>query len=422
MNSRSEATISPSGWRSVWEVLRHRRLAIGILLGLLVIVGGVTGWVAYDVHENRRLDAESVALVADLTVGFDAEVRVSDFLEKLDGELVDDVLIETTELGMKEVGFEYINIRGRRRPYSFTIEVVDEVAPVIYGVNSYTVARGYAGDLTDLMLSGDDLDDQPVRKVVGEYDLNKVGRYELEYTITDASGNETRQNFVLNVVEPTGTSGSTSTARPKYDFAEATTDHKTKQAKIGIDVSSWQGEVDWQKVKQAGAEFAFIRLGYQTDYGGEYVLDKYFKQNIAGALVVGLPVGVYFYSYADSVDQARAQATWVREQLEEYEVELGVAFDWEDWKNFNQVGMSFRTINQVAKTFVDEVAAGGYQGLLYGSKNYLEKIWQPEGVGVWLAQYYDRVTYDGEYRFWQLSDTGRIDGVRGDVDIDVWYF
>ncbi len=426
MEHPAETTVEPSGRRSVKELLRKRRLLVGIGLGLLAILLATVGYIIYDAAEMRRLDAESVQLVEELTVGYGAEVRVSDFLAMLDGELVEDAAVATDELGEKEVVFEYINIRNRKRPYHFTVKVVDQTAPVIYGLPSYTVERGYAGELTDLMLSGDDLDDRPVRKIAGEYDLDKVGAYEVEYVVRDASDNETRQKFVLNVAEPVNGTGGAATAitntRPKYTFEEAKRDHKTAETKLGIDVSSWQGGIDWAKVKKAGAEFAFIRLGYQVGYDGEYVVDKFFKANIEGALEQGLPVGVYFYSYAKREDEAREQAQWIQEQIQGYKIELGVAFDWENWKDFNQAGMSFRTINRVARAFVDELGNTGYKGLLYGSKNYLEKIWQPEGMTVWLAQYYDRVTYEGDYEFWQATDTGRIEGIQGDVDIDVWYF
>lgn len=424
MEYRPETTVGPTNKRSVKELLKRRRVWLLVGSGLLLALLAGVGYIIYDAAEMRRLDAESVGLVEELKVGYGEEVRISDFLARLDGELVDNTVVKTDELGEQQVGFEYINVRGRKRPYNFTVKVVDKVAPVIYGLPSYTVEKGYDGNLTDLMLSGDDLDDEPVREIAGEYDLGKVGTYDLEYVIRDAGGNETRQAFQLKVVEPVKSAGGASTVatRPKQDFAQVQADYKNERTKVGIDVSSWQGEIDWVKVKKAGAEFAFIRLGYQVGYGGEYVVDKFFERNIQEAFKAGLPVGVYFYSYANNIEEAKKQAAWVAEQIRGYEIELGVAFDWEDWKNFNQAGMSFRTINRVAQEFLAELAKEGYKGWLYGSKNYLEKIWQPGKTSVWLAQYHDKVTYVGEYGIWQLCDTGRIEGIQGDVDIDVWYF
>lgn len=337
---------------------------------------------------------------------------------------MDDFAISTDTLGQQEVTFEYINIKNRRRKYHFTITVADVLPPRIYGQDSYTVTRGYQGNLTDLMLSGDDLDDHPIREIIGEYNTNQVGSYALEYRITDASGNSTSRPFTLRVVnpQPSTSNPSTSTSQPSAGLALADViqEYKTPQTKIGIDVSNWQGQIDWPAVKAAGVEFAFIRVGYQDGYDGEYILDQSFAANISGATAAGLPVGVYFYSYANNEEQAIAQANWIHAQIQAYPVELGVVFDWEDWKNFNQAGMSFYTLNQVAQTFLDTAANHDYRGTLYGSKYYLDQFWQPNAP-VWLAQYYDYATYTGDYWVWQLSDSGRVPGINGYVDLDVMY-
>ena len=124
-------------------------------------------WLGYtfDEQANRRLDAESVHLKSDLRIEFGSEAKVSDFLESLNGSLVNDHTVNTDTLGETEVTFEYINSKNRRRKISFTIDVADLVEPTIYGLNAYTVYCSYTGDLTDLMLSGDDLDDTPNREI-----------------------------------------------------------------------------------------------------------------------------------------------------------------------------------------------------------------------------------------------------------------
>lgn len=390
---------------------------------LVLIIIGVVALVCYNIAENKRIDAEAVTFVEDLEVPFGEPAKASDFLANLNGELLTDPEIKIDELGPVEVSFDYKNIKNKKRTRKFTINVVDVTAPTIYGRSAYTITTGYDGELTDLILSGDDLDDHPTRAIVGDYNLSTPGNYQVEYVVTDASGNEARHPFTLQVVAPTPGEALTSTnvELSKLAFADVIKEHKTNQTKIGIDVSYWQGDIDWTKVKAAGAEFAMIRVGYQAEYGGEYVLDKKFTDNITDALAAGLPVGVYFYSCAQSLDDARSQAEWVKTQIEPYEVTLGVAFDWENWSDFNLAGVSFRTLNRIAQTFIDEVSTDGYDGLLYGSKNYLERFWNLGDYEVWLAQYNDKVTYSGTYRLWQLADTGRIDGIQGAVDIDVLY-
>ena len=253
---------------------------------------------------------------------------------------------------------------------------------------------------------------------MGEYDVNTVGDYNLSYVVTDSSGNQTKKDFVLHVKEK---KQEEKEKVKTIDIADVLQNYKTENTQIGIDVSKWQEEIDWQEVKNAGVEFAMIRIGYQTEYDGDCVLDPCFVANIEGAKAVNLPVGVYFYSYAKNVEQAKSQAEWVKENLKDYEIDLPIAFDWESWSSFNRAGMSFYTINKVANVFLETLEKAGYKGMLYSSKFYLEKIWYPCEYEIWLAQYNSRVTYEGEYSIWQMSEAGRVSGIRNNVDIDVWY-
>lgn len=397
-----------------------------IIFGFIIVlvVGIFTGIIiAHDIAENRRLDATSVTLKSEnyLTIPFGAEAKVSDFIEHLSGSIVDDFKISTDALGPQNITFEYINIKNRRRKKSFTITVADVTPPRIYGKTNYTVSLGYNEDLTNLMLSGDDLDDHPVREIIGEYDTNKIGNYPLEYRITDASGNSTSHPFMLSIVAPTpNTNVPNSTSQPsnQVPIAKIIQQYKTPQTKIGIDVSSWQGNIDWAAVRASSVEFAILRIGY--GYDNQCIMDKTFQANLAGATAVGLPIGVYFYSYANSIAEAEAEAHWVSEQVKDYQLELGIVFDWEDWTDFNQYNISFRTLNQIAQGFLDTATSHGHRATLYGSKYYLEQFWQPQAP-VWLAQYYDRPTYTGEYWLWQMSDNGQIDGITAPVDINIMY-
>lgn len=400
---------------------RAQKIVLALLLVIVLMIGG---FLVLDELAMRRLDATSVTLVEDLKIKFGQPARVSNFVAELQGSMVNDFEIDTEKLGSQEITFEYINSKNRRRKRTFTIEVVDTTKPKVYGSMTYSVPVGYEGDLTDLMLSGDDLDDHPEREIVGEYDLNQPGDYSLKYVVTDASGNRTEWPFILYVFQPQPNADaltSTPAVPEKLALADVIKTYKTPRTQVGIDVSVWQGEIDWSKVKAAGVEFVFLRLGYQDGYDGECALDKNFRANIEGALGVGLPVGVYFYSYANSIDQAKQQANWVIEQIKDYDVALGVAYDWENWSTFNAAGVSFWTLNQTAKTFLDTVNAAGYKGLLYGSKNYLDAFWNLPDYDKWLAQYYDRPTYTGKFEFWQMSDQGEVDGIEADVDLDIRY-
>lgn len=409
--------------RTPLELFQKHKFKLLILAAILLAIFII--WLIFDIAENRRIDAEAVTFSEKLTVEFGEPAKVSHFLAQLNGELIDDFDIDTTKLGAQTIHFEFRNLKNKKRHREFEIEVVDSTAPQIHGLNYYTVNVGHEDPLTDLMLSGDNVDDVPKREIVGQYDLSRPGTYNVEYVITDASGNTARKPFTIDVVRPSNSSnyvgGQSSGTLDGTTFKEARQKYKSNDTKIGIDVSSWQGEINWPEVKKSGVEFAIIRVGYQTEYGADYTLDKFFKQNLTSALSAGLPVGVYFYSCADSLDEATKQAEWILAQVDGYDLELGIAFDWEEWNSFNQAGISFYTLNQIAETFLNRIAEAGYEGMIYSSKTYLDRFWRVKNYPTWLAQYYHRPTYSGDFRFWQFSDTGLVDGIGSYVDLDVLY-
>lgn len=143
---------------------------------------------------------------------------------------------------------------------------------------------GYSKNLTDVLLSGDDIDDNPKREIIGDYDFNTPGDYDLSYAVTDSSGNKTEKAFTLHVKEKLDPVENEE--KEKLQFSDVIENYKTDITKIGIDVSKWQGDINWEEVKNSGAEFAIIRMGYQTDYDGDYVVDPYFIANIEGAKAV----------------------------------------------------------------------------------------------------------------------------------------
>lgn len=402
-----------------------KKVSTIIIILIIIVIIGITGfciWMYNEEQENKRIDAEAVTLKENLTIEFGKEAKVSDFLENLNGELINDYKIDTEKLGDIQVSFDFINIKNKKRTATFNIKTTDVTAPKIFSGASYTVKKGSNKNLTEVLISGDDIDDNPKREIVGEYDFNTVGDYKLTYVVTDSSGNQAKKDFTLHVIEEQITTP-TQPPTPKEPiyFNDILDNYKNEKTKIGIDVSKWQGEIDWEKVKNAGAEFVIIRMGYQTDYDGENVIDPYFIANIEGAKRVGIPVGIYYYSYAKNIKQAKEQAEWVKEQIKEYEIELPIAFDWESWNSFNKAGMSFYTINKAANVFLDTLVENGYKGLLYSSKNYLEKIWNPTKHDTWLAHYTSQTNYQGKYSIWQMCDTGRIDGINTNVDVDIMY-
>ncbi|MCD7827747.1 MAG: glycoside hydrolase family 25 protein [Clostridiales bacterium] len=194
----------------------------------------------------------------------------------------------------------------------------------------------------------------------------------------------------------------------------------------GIDVSSHQGTIDWEKVAADGIEFAIIRIGYRG-YGaaGNICEDEYSEENIKNASAAGLKVGVYFYSQAVNTDEALEEAEFVLDIIENYDIEYPVVFDWE-----NEPDIAMRTDNvtgdeltDCAVSFCNAVKTAGYTPAIYLNLNNaynqydLSKIKQ---YCIWYAQ------HEGEqpemyysYTIWQYSDTGTVDGISGNVDLNI---
>ena len=279
------------------------------------------------------------------------------------------------------------------------------------------MTEGYDKNLTDVIISVDNYDSTPKREIIGDYNFNKVGNYNLTYKVTDNSGNIATKDFVLYVNEKKSNIPSNSFIA----FSDIVNEHKTDNTRIGIDVSKWQGEINFEKVKNAGAEFVMIRIGHQNGFGGDYIIDPYFKKNIENATKVGLDVGVYFYSYADSIEQSKKQASWILENLEGHQINMPIVYDWESWSNFNSLNLSSYEFNEIANVFLGEIEKNNYIPMLYSSKNYLENIWNLDEYKTWLAHYTDKTNYEGNYYMWQLCSDGKISGINGYVDINVLY-
>lgn len=397
--------------------MKKNLICVSVFVFAIVFVVGVFQLYQYFRVKNAKVE---VVLVNDREVEFASLVHTSDFIESINGRVLEDKKIDTTSLGEKDVSFSFINDEGIKLKYEFQVEVVDTTPPVIWLSGSYSVFVGSEDTLLSDILCGDNYDSIPICYIKGDYDLNKIGTYSLTFYALDHSGNSTSKEFKLKVKKKTSPNSSTSNSK-KLLFSDVVKKYKNENNKIGIDISKWQGDVDFSKLKDAGVEFVMIRVGTTNGKEGEFVLDPKFIQNIKGANDANIPVGVYFYSYANSERQAKKEARWVLSQIDGYDVDLPIAFDFEDWSNFNSYKLSFYELSNVAETFLKAIEKEGYDGMLYSSKTYLENIWFKTDAKVWLAHYTTETNYKGDYVMWQLSNIGRVDGILGSVDINVMY-
>ena len=396
-----------------------------ILLTIIIIIFGII-IALYWQRRNKvyTTDELNITLRNILEVEFLDKVRVSDFVTLKEGKIKDNYLINTTIVGDKTIDF-VMQKKGRDYKTSFNIKVVDSIEPTVWLKNTYYVTVGAEDNFKDKIMCGDNYDDNPVCEIKGEYDLNTSGTYNLEFVATDSSNNTVTKDFTIVVREPVKSDNKNEKTDAREHkvtlFSDIVDKHKNENTQIGIDISKWQGDVDFNALKNAGVEFVIIRVGSAEGIGKDRFVDSKFIQNITRANEAKIPVGIYYYSYADNSKRAVEDAKWILKQIKGYDVELPIVFDWENWANFNKYHISFYHLTKMAEDYLDVFKKAGYEGMLYSSKYYLENIWLDTSYDKWLAHYVDNTTYEGDYSFWQLCDNGRVDGISGDVDIDIRY-
>ena len=205
------------------------------------------------------------------------------------------------------------------------------------------------------------------------------------------------------------------------------------EIKYGIDVSKYNGSIDWKKVKKDGIEYAMIRVGYRS-YGADSKLykDPKFDENVKGALNAGIKVGVYFYSQAITRAEANEEADFVVDQIRKYNITLPVAIDFEYASTSSgatgrlyNANLSKKNATNVCKRFCSSVKAEGYVPMVYANKsmllNHLNADELSDRYMIWISNYTTETSYTGAYSVWQYSSKGSVDGVSGNVDCNFWY-
>lgn len=196
----------------------------------------------------------------------------------------------------------------------------------------------------------------------------------------------------------------------------------------GVDVSVHQGTIDWQQVADAGFDFAMIRVGYRG-YGMEGNMrgDTQFLNNVQGALNAGLDVGIYYFSQAVTVEEARQEAAYVIEQIAPYDITYPVVFDWE---RQNYAGSRTQTIPDtdllcsMANAFCADIEAAGYEAMIYfyQSLAYNNLDLSQLDYPFWLAQYTDYPSFYYDFDMWQYTSSGKVPGISGNVDLNLRFF
>ena len=192
----------------------------------------------------------------------------------------------------------------------------------------------------------------------------------------------------------------------------------------GIDVSKYQGNIDWGAVAASGINFAIIRVGYRGSSSGALVQDPNFKKNISGATKAGIKVGLYFFTQAVNEAEAVEEASMAMSLASGYKVTYPIFIDTESASNGRANGLSKSARTAVVKAFCQTIRNGGYKAGVYASKSWYANQLNASalnGYCIWVAQYNSSCTYSGKYDMWQYSSKGSVSGIKGNVDMNISY-
>lgn len=264
--------------------------------------------------------------------------------------------------------------------------------------------------------------------IVGGCGNNKKPEKENQSSMVSSS--KTEDTIATSVAEDPQ---SGETGRPLGETVDVKNISAKKGLQNGIDVSKWQGKIDWVKVKNQKIDFAIIRIGYRGENGNIYK-DEYADYNIQQADKAGILVGVYFFSTAVNTAEAKAEAEWVKENIKNYPISLPVVYDCEgftksDSRMYN-LGSKEKTDN--ALSFINTIKNFGYDAMFYASKNDLLGEFETQRIEsvakIWIAHFDGKIypeaqnpQYNGKYAMWQYTNKGVVDGINSDVDLVVSY-
>lgn len=192
----------------------------------------------------------------------------------------------------------------------------------------------------------------------------------------------------------------------------------------GVDVSAHQGDIDWAAVKKSGIEFAIIRLGYRGYGSGKLVEDEYAKKNLQAAKEAGLKIGAYFFSQALDIKETDEEIQFMLNMLADVDLDMPLVLDWEiPAEDARTKNMDARTLTDIQLHFCGQMKKMGYQPMVYFNWHQSENLYylsELEDYPFWLALYQDRMTYPWKVEMWQWTSSGKVPGIQGNVDINVF--
>ena len=361
----------------------------------------------------------------NLEFEYNQEVYLLDTISIIDGIILDqNYILDTNTLGEKEITINYKDSNGWKKKYTYKYLVKDTTAPIFsISSNTYVEVNTDVNSILKKVFAGDNCDRNIELTIEGEYDISKPGNYEIQVIATDDSNNKSTKKTTLHVYERKNSNNSNKNTIEKdgTSLSYFIKNYKTDKTTFGVDLSTYQTVEDFNKVKESGIDFVILRLGWGPNEDMTFNTDNKFEDFYQRAKEANLKIGIYYFSYATTLDEVDLEVNYVHEMLKDKEIDLWVAYDWENWTLFKDCNMNFNDLNKMAKKFMDELSKKGYKTMNYSSKYYLENIWQTDQYDIWYAQYYKEATTTKDFKIWQISDEGKVDGINNLVDINILY-
>lgn len=199
----------------------------------------------------------------------------------------------------------------------------------------------------------------------------------------------------------------------------------TQESTVGIDVSAYQGRINWHGVAASGVEFAMIRVGYRGYENGLINEDEYAQINYLGAKAAGLRVGAYFFSQATTPEEALEEAEFLLEKTKDWQMDMPVVFDWEFVDDSARTAQMDREgVMACVRAFNDRIRQAGHQPMVYFNPYHAEHFLELETLAeypFWLALYSENMDFAYQVDMWQYTSEGMVPGIEGPVDINLWF-
>ena len=407
--------------------MKIKTLFIIIILIIAILI--LKNMVFYDKYKMPK-DVEII--MADKEIEVYDKTNLYDLIENSNVQ----ILTQNEEIDYMTIGEHTYTLEYKHKVKKYLCDVkynvIDSVSPIFINVPSkktFYVNEADEESLTKKVSYADNYDTKPEIRIEGKVDFGEVGKYKIQYIVMDQSGNETVKDAVIEIKERQEEKIQEPTEeeeKPKEDFIsieEQIENYKTSNTMIGIDISKWQGEVDFEKVKNTGVEFVILRMGVMKNKDTPLTIDNTFETNYKNAKEAGLKVGVYIYSESNTIDKAVENAEFVIENLKGDKIDFPVCFDWECWAYFNELEINLYKLNEMYDAFSNKLKDAGYDTMLYASENYLNNTWLDlKDYTIWAAKYSSKKpSISRDYILWQNTDKGRVDGIEGNVDFDIYY-